>query len=246
MQSRDKPPEWAGTSPIGDGILSARSVLIDLCCKAGGASKGYADAGFRVVGIDNEPQPQYPYEFVQADIRELTAADLLAYDPVAVVGSPPCKMHTVMRRLAHRHHVDLIPDTRALMQATGLPYVIENVPGAPLIDPITLCGSMFGLPVRRHRLFELGGWAVGQPACRHTEQEASSPGYPYRRSGGRTEISPVVIMHGSGNHGVDIAGRRAAMGIDWMTSANLSQAIPPAYAQFIGEQLRAELLGGSL
>ena len=215
--------------------------LLDLFCKAGGAGRGYADAGFEVIGVDIEPQRRYPYTFIQADVFAVLPDLIELYRPAAIHASPTCKVHTSLKPLAAAHHTNQIPQTREMLAATGLPYVIENVPGAPLVDPVWLCGSMFGLAVRRHRGFELGHWKTEQPACRHAEQDAASPGYPYQRSGGRWGKATVVSVHGTGNHGVPVAERRRAMGIEWMTGAELSQAIPPAYTRFIGKQLIAAL-----
>jgi DNA (cytosine-5)-methyltransferase 1 len=118
---------------------------------------GYARSGFDVVGVDKNPQPNYPFPFVQADAVEYASEHGHEYDVIAA--SPPCQVHSDLAPLAAQGHVDLIPEARAALIATGLPYVIENVEGAPLINPLTLCGSMFGLSaagrvLKRHRLFE--------------------------------------------------------------------------------------------
>lgn len=214
--------------------------LLDLFCKAGGAGRGYADAGFEVVGVDIEPQPRYPYTFHRADAFEvLTDRDFVAgFD--LIHASPLCKTHTALKAFSARHHQDQVDATRGLLVATDRPYVIENVPGAPLLDPVVLCGSMFGLGVRRHRLFELGRWTVEAPACDHAGQDARSPGYPVRRyHSGRPQIvmSPVVGVYGRGQglgRGETDLWRRA-MRIDWMTRDEMSQAVPPAYTRWIGQ-----------
>lgn len=224
----------------------SRPVLVDLCCKAGGASRGYADAGFEIVGIDVDPQPRYPYRFIRADLRDLTAADLHELGAVAVHASPPCKVHTTLKAFAGEHHENLIPHTRALLRSTELPYVIENVPGAPLLTPVTLCGSMFDLGVRRHRLFE-ANWDLMQPACRHAEQDAASPLYPVKRYHSGAPVitpSPVIGVYGRGQ-GLgpgEVELWKQAMGIDWMIRDELSQAIPPAYSRYVGEQLMASVI----
>lgn len=227
--------------------MDNRPVLIDLCCKAGGASVGYDRAGFRVIGYDIEPQPRYPYEFHRADLRDLAPVDLLAHRPVAIHASPPCKGHGAFAHYAGAGHLNLIPATRELLHATGLPYVIENVPGAPLVDPVTLCGSMFDLGVRRHRLFELGNWSTDQPVCRHREQNARKI-YPVRRyhkehGGKRVTMSAVVGVYGGGQGlGIgEVPLWRRAMGIEWMVRDELSQAIPPAYTEYLGRELRRAL-----
>lgn len=222
--------------------MTGRPLLIDLCCKAGGSSMGYYRAGFDVIGIDVQPQRRYPFDFVRADLRKLTPADLLAYRPAAIAASPPCKVFTTLKAFSDPGHENLIPATRTLLRRTGLPYVIENVPGAPLHWPIALCGSMFGLGVRRHRLFELGRWRTEQPACRHAEQDAASPGYPvlrYHAGKPRVVMSPVLGVYGGGQ-GLgegEVERWRHAMGIEWMSRRELAQAVPPAYTQWLGERL---------
>lgn len=220
--------------------MSDRPLLLDLYCKAGGASKGYVDAGFEVIGVDIEPQPHYPFEFYQADAIEFARLYGPEYD--VIHASPPCKVHTRMRAMADPSHADLVPATRAALVATGVPFVIENVPGCPLVDPIILCGSMFGLGVRRHRLFE-SNVDLRQPACRHAEQESTSPTYPVKRyHSGKPVVtmSPVIGVFGRGQGlgpgEVDLW--RRAMGIDWMTRDEMAQAIPPAYTRHIGKQLK--------
>lgn len=203
------------------GMLKA----LDLFCGAGGASMGLHRAGFDVTGVDIRPQPRYPFTFVQADVLTYP---LDGYD--LVWASPPCQMFTAYRR---RHYepreplVNLIPDTRQRVQALER-YVIENVPGSPLKRPIMLCGSMFGLDVRRHRLFETNfvpfEWL---PPCNH--------GKPRRflQATNREQLRRTVEV---GCFRVPLAVQKAAMGIDWMSAKELSQAIPPAYAEWIGKQ----------
>ncbi len=216
--------------------------LLDLFCKAGGAGRGYADAGFEVVGVDIEPQRRYPYEFIQASAFEVLEDAKFMAGFVAVHASPICKVHTDLKAFSAEHHTNQIPQTRELLEATGLPYVIENVEGAPLTDPVVLCGSMFGLGVLRHRLFELGRWKGEQPTCDHAGQAAASPMYPVKRyHSGRPVItmSPVVGVYGRGQ-GLgpgEVELWKKAMGIDWMVRDELSQAIPPAYTRHLGEQL---------
>jgi hypothetical protein len=232
-----------------------RPLLLDLFCGAGGAARGYHDAGFRVIGVDKRPQPRYPYEFHQGDALEvLDAMVTTGYVRrfAAIHASPPCKSSTVIRHIIRpgatlTDPVNLIPATRAALERTGLPYVIENVPGADLIDPVTLCGSMFpGLFVRRHRLFELGHRKTDQPACDHRGQAARSPGFIERRyhSGRPVEyVRATIGVHG-GNQGSgpgEVDRWRAAMGIDWMVRDELSQAIPPAYTSHIGWALLTHL-----
>jgi DNA (cytosine-5)-methyltransferase 1 len=204
---------------------------------------GYHRAGFDVLGVDHEPQPRYPFEFVQGDALDYIFRNHQDFDAIHV--SPPCKKHTRLKAFSGAHHLDLIEDTRNVLAATGLPYVIENVEGAPLIDPVTLCGSMFDLGVRRHRLFE-SNIPLAQPDCRHAEQDAASPGYPVKRyHSGRPVIhtSTVVGVYGRGQ-GLgkgEVELWRKAMGIDWMNKEGMREAIPPVYAEHVGAQLMAHL-----
>jgi DNA (cytosine-5)-methyltransferase 1 len=222
-----------------------RPLIVDAFCKAGGAGMGYHRAGFDVVGIDIEPQPRYPFEFIQGNVFDLLPQVVGWYRPVAIHGSPVCKVHSDLKAFAAEHHTNQIPQTREMFEATGLPYVIENVEGAPLLDPVWLCGSMFGLGVQRHRGFELGRWKAAQPACRHAEQAAASPMYLVKRyHSGHPVITPSPVIGVIGVYGrgqglgpgeVDLW--RKAMGIDWMVRDELSQAIPPAYTEYIGAQI---------
>jgi DNA (cytosine-5)-methyltransferase 1 len=148
------------------GCAMSRPKLLDLFCGAGGCSVGYARAGFDVVGVDNMPHPDYPFPMFVADAIEFIEDGWIeAGNFDAVHASPPCPRYSVATPSAARDkHPDLVAPVRELLRATGLPYVIENVPGAPLDTPILLCGSMFDLGVRRHRLFETNAPAL-QPEC---------------------------------------------------------------------------------
>lgn len=157
-------------------VVNVRPRLLDLFCGAGGCSKGYADAGFDVVGVDKEKQSRYPFTFIQADALKYLAECGHCFD--AIHASPPCQLFSPLRHLPNfkkNAHEDLIEPTRAALIATGKPYVIENVPGAPLIEPFTLCGTMFGLrtdcgaELRRHRLFETNWFEdlLCMPQCQH-------------------------------------------------------------------------------
>lgn len=221
-----------------------RPRLLDLYCGAGGAAMGYHRAGFEVVGVDIVPQPRYPFEFHRGDALRALARNGHRFD--AFHASPPCKLSTSLKAFSGPWHVELVPDTRAALVATGRPWVIENVPGAPLISPITLCGSSFpGLFVQRHRLFE-SNFPIAELACDHEGQAARSPGYPVKRyHSGRpiVTMSPVIGVYGRGQ-GLgegEVNLWRKAMGIEWMVRDELSQAIPPAYTEFIGLQLMALL-----
>ena len=214
--------------------------LLDLFCGAGGCSVGYARAGFDVVGIDIKPQPNYPYKFIQDDalsrfFRMMEAWEGWGHEPVfdAIHASPPCQAHSAVTGKHRGRHVDLIPETRRLVKKSGLPYVIENVVGAPLEDPIQLCGSSFGLGVRRHRLFETN-FPLMAPPCAHGAMPAKFDVYEH----GRWYKSPFAKVYGSGG-GKAAEHWPEAMGIDWMTADEMAQAIPPAYTEHIGNYLMA-------
>jgi len=205
--------------------------LLDLYCKQGGASVGYQRAGFEIVGVDISKQKRYPFEFIQADALEvLQDIDFLrSFDVLA--GSPPCQTHSSTKHLRNAQgkstsKVDLIPQTRAGFIASGKPYIIENVPGAPLIDPVLLCGSAFKLKVRRHRLFESNVSLTGT-TCDHKSQ-----GRPVGVYGSMRDEIP-----GGGHTAKSIEEAREAMGIDWMLWGDLVEAIPPVYTEFLGKQV---------
>jgi DNA (cytosine-5)-methyltransferase 1 len=216
----------------------SRPVLLDLFCCAGGASVGYARAGFDVRGVDHVRQPDYPFPFT---LGNALRADLSGVH--AVHASPPCKAHTPLRHTAapglfDPPHPDLIGPTRDLLEAAGLPYVIENVVGARahLRNPVCYCGSSFGLPVRRHRLFE-SNVEIEAPPCDHPSQPVVLGVYG---SGG----SDAGRARRGGGGGIKVSGQAAAdaLGIDWTTDqTRLSQALPPAYTQHIGRQLLAAI-----
>jgi DNA (cytosine-5)-methyltransferase 1 len=211
--------------------------LLDLFCGAGGAAMGYYLAGFRVVGIDNRPQPHYPFEFHQADALTYPLEGFDAYH-----ASPPCQPWVKIRKLNQsqgtaRDYPELIQPIRERLKTTGKPYVIENVPGAPLIEPLILCGSFFGLPIRRHRLFEMTFEAWKVP-CAHYAEVADKP--PLHRLTGK---SRVVGCYGNGRgKGDNKALWQSALGITWMTRKEMSQAIPPAYTEYIGKYLMQAVL----
>lgn len=205
--------------------------ILDLYCCAGGASHGYHLAGLEVTGVDIAPQKRYPYPFIQADAIDFLRAHGHQFD--AIHASPPCQAYTSLAAINPGHdHPRLIEPTRLALQQSGKPYILENVPGAPLLDPIKLCGSSFSLRVRRHRLFESNIPLLSLP-CRHREQ-----GRPIGVYGNRGSQPLRHSPHG----GSFIRARstteaRAIMGIDWMVWHELTQAIPPAYTLFLGTQL---------
>ncbi len=212
-----------------------RPRLLDLFCGAGGAAVGYHRAGFDVVGVDVKPQPNYPFEFHRADAMTYP---LDGFD--AIHASPPCQAYSAGRniwkgRLPDDRHPDLVPPTRARLTAAGVPYVIENVIGAPLVNWTMLCGDMFGLGVKRHRLFETPFVIWNPPICRQQHPDffvsVFGDGAKARKTGRGFPKTNVVHADAS-----------AAMGIDWMKRDEMSQAIPPAYTAFIGEQLLEHLV----
>jgi C-5 cytosine-specific DNA methylase len=243
--------------------MSERPVLLDLFCGAGGCTKGYQRAGFHVVGVDIAPQPNYcGDEFVQADALaflrhwlvykeeaslpsnatnlslkrpDLEVDDFDDFD--AIHASPPCQNRTALKaRWQDREHPELIAPTRDLLEQTGLPFVIENVEGAKSVlrEPIMLCGSAFGLPLRRHRLFELN-WEFPiftNPGCMHGAHGKQFRVYEH----GKWRDTAFLPVYGHGG-GKEREAGPDAMGIDWMTRAELTQAIPPSYTEFIGSYL---------
>ena len=177
-----------------------------------------------VVGVDIEPQKNYPFEFKQMDALEFVR--IYGHEFDYIHAPPPCQRYSNMTRGLWKDrvsdHPELIEATRYFLKSKGKPYDIENVPGAPLNDSATLCGSMFGLKVRKHRNFETS-YPVIAPTCQHKTQ------------------GPVVAVYGhsggsSKRDGLKFGGVetwKEAMQIDWMTGAELAEAIPPAYTEFL-------------
>lgn len=272
-----------------------RPRLLDLYCGAGGAAYGYMLAGFHVEGVDIKPQPHYRgHAFVQMDALEYLAAHGGGQDYAVLHASPPCQAYSALKHYARPGHPMLIQDVRAALQATGKPYVIENVIGAPLRWPLMLCGSMFGLQtecgaqLRRHRIFESNYLLMSPGHCRHGDRAIAVNGHEFRNEAERWQERRMETICISGDHPhnprlwraqqrrmkpatimiVDATPRdpatdtipqqnvrrnqiretfsvdeaRIAMGIPWMTMRELAQAIPPAYTQWIGDQLRMYLL----
>lgn len=209
--------------------------ILDLFCGAGGCSVGYHRAGFDVIGVDIAPHPDYPYTLFIADALDFATDWLTAGDYDAVHASPPCPRYSTATPAANRDkHPDLIAPIRHILQTWGGPYVIENVPGAPLDNPITLCGSMFELGVRRHRLFETNVPML-QPECDHATQPQVWGVY-----GDHGDAKPVTRPDGTsrGNKARNTTHAGEVMGIDWMTKwDDIADAIPPAYTEFLGAQI---------
>ena len=211
--------------------MSGRPKLLDLFSGAGGAGMGYKWAGFDVTGVDIEHHDYPVGEFHQADAVEFVTQYGHEFD--AIHASPPCQRYSTMTRAESRaNHPDLVPVMRDLLVASGKPWVIENVVGSPLIDPARLCGSSFGLGVRRHRVFE-ASFAIIPVPCDHKSQGQAVGVYgnPERREYRRPDGSKRGRKAGT------TAEARSAMGIDWMEWHDLTAAIPPAYTEHIGRQL---------
>jgi DNA (cytosine-5)-methyltransferase 1 len=223
-------------------VTDVKPRLLDLFCGAGGAGMGYHQAGFDVVGVDINPQPRYPFHFVQMDafyflrllINGATPSGHLFSEFSAIHASPPCQAYSVAaqgQRNAGKEYPDLLAPTRERLTEAGIPWVIENVPGAPMRPDYKLCGCQVGLELRRERWFETSwhGYQLSPP-CHHP--------YPV----------PSVVGHGTPTwvreklgYNPTIADYRRCMGIDWMNRDELSLAIPPAFTRFVGEQLMAHL-----
>jgi DNA (cytosine-5)-methyltransferase 1 len=210
--------------------------MADLYCGAGGASEGYRRAGFIVVGVDVRPQPNYPGEFYQLDALEALADPAFVRRFDAFHASPPCQEFTRAKHLRTAQGgtcsaPSLIAPTRRLLSATGKPWIMENVSGAPLWPGPVLCGSMFGLKVRRHRHFECSFLIPQPPPCRHAAQ--GRPIGVYHRMGDH-------VPHG-GTTARTLAEGQEAMGIDWMKWDELKEAIPPLYTEWLGVHLLAQI-----
>jgi DNA (cytosine-5)-methyltransferase 1 len=215
-------------------LMTTKPRLLDLFCCAGGAGMGYYRAGFEVVGVDLDNQPNYPFEFIQADALTLDPDFLATFD--VVHASPPCQSYS---DLAKRNGNGdkwprLVEPVRELLKSLDVPYIIENVEGAPLQDAVVLCGTMFkGLRVIRHRLFEsnleLSIPAHGKHPLVFTHDKRKG------HYGKLDQDVSFVQVTGGGN--CSIANARDAMGIDWMTKGEINEAIPPAYTEYLGRQV---------
>lgn len=200
---------------------------LDLFCGAGGAARGLQRAGFHVTGVDINPQPNYAGDvFIQADAL---AYPLEGFD--YIWASPMCQKHSWAARRWKKDWPDQITPIRKRLEASGLPYTIENVVGAPLINPIRLCGFMFGIKVIRHRLFE---------------SNLVIPVPPHPKCSGAVARGEActVVGHGGNSKSYSYADWAEAMGIDWMTKVELTQAIPPAYSFYIAQQILTHSLPG--
>ena len=227
-----------------------RPLLLDLFCGAGGAAAGYHRAGFDVVGIDLAPQPRYPFAFLQADALAYLALCGRGFD--AIHASPPCQRYTAGRRAQRLRgeadpHPDLIAVVREALVANGRPWVIENVEGSPLVAPARLCGQGFGLRVIRHRLFEASFPLPQPPHARHTGSMLDGSivavyGGKWLVSGGARKGEDRYVTYGRIPLEFQrLKAKQEAMGIDWMTGAELGEAVPPAYTEYVGGHLRRHL-----
>lgn len=243
--------------------------LLDLFSCAGGAAKGYTDAGFDVYGIDIVPQPRYPYPHHVGDavavLRELIAGAAVTFtqpdgqaialtlaDFAVVHASPPCQAFSKTRTLHSNTHPELVEPTRDALVASGLPWVIENVVGAPLIDPLVLCGTEFGmvapdvdgvlLKVVRHRLFESSIPLMGNGGCRHDRSIQTATIYG---AGGGWAPAHRDSPDRRGGYIPATSVIQKLLGIDWMTKHEMSQVVPPVMAEHIGRQLLTHLEGTS-
>lgn len=216
-----------------DGSASPRPKALDVFCCAGGMAMGLHRAGFDVYGVDLHPQPRYPFPFIQADALDFLRFPLVGFSYVHA--SPPCQAYSDLKtKLTSRQYPKLIEPVRELLEASGLPYTIENVPEAPMRDPVILCGTMFGgLRVIRHRAFESNVPLYAPPHGKHplvfTHDKRKA------HYGKLDQDESFVQVTGGGN--CSIANARDAMGIDWMNKHELNEAIPPAYGQHIGTQV---------
>ena len=210
--------------------LTSKSRLLDLFCGAGGASMGYAMAGFDVTGIDLKHGKRYPFTYIKGNVLDYLNTEFLRQFDV-IAASPPCQTFSATKHLRNAqgkstNKVNMIPEVRDALIASGVPYVIENVPNAPLIKPVQLCGSAFGLKVRRHRLFESNLDITGT-FCDHKNQ-----GKPIGIYGSMRDEIP-----NGGHTAKTMPEANAAMEIDWMIWGELVESIPPAYTHYLGKQI---------
>ncbi|MCX5271843.1 DNA methylase [Streptomyces virginiae] len=238
-------------TPIRRDHTDDRPLLLDLFCCSGGAGRGYERAGFAVTGIDIRPRPNYPFTFIHGDALTVLAAlidsgEIHRY--TAAHASPPCQhgcaltIGTNKSRGWGRTHVQLIPELRTLLDASGLPYVIEQPNGkAPVRKDVYLCGEMFGLGVLRHRNFELGRWSTAQP--KHLKHRGRVRGWRH----GEYHDGPYVAAYGKGGGKATVPEMQQAMGIDWTdVHEELTEAIPPAYSEWLGRAFLAHRAVGAV
>lgn len=226
--------------------MGERPRLLDLFCGEGGAGHGYALAGFDVTGVDIVPRPRYPYDFVQGDALDYLTGHGHEYD--AIHASPPCQRYSIATAAINRdNHPDLVEPTRRALLALGRPWVLENVPGAPMTNALMLCGSMFGLHaydpqtdgdvvLRRHRLFDSSDLLWPPSVCNHDPADVVAGVY-----GGGSHSLERARKILKGGYTPSTRVRKALMGMPWATQEGVNLAIPPAYTEWIGAQLLAHL-----
>ncbi|MGX1129945.1 hypothetical protein RKD49_002135 [Streptomyces glaucescens] len=219
--------------------LRRRPRVLDLFCCAGGAGMGYWRAGFDVVGVDIQPRPNYPFRFIEGDA--LDAMREMGQEFSLIHASPPCQPHTALTKGTNkgREYSDFLAEMRELCEWYGVYWVIENVPGAPMRADLTLCGEMFGLGVIRHRHFELGWDPEGTPAQpEHKPHRGPVRGWRH----GVWRDGPYIAAYGKGGGKGSVAEMQQAMDITWTdVHEELTEAIPPAYTEWIGRQF---VIGG--
>ena len=209
------------TSTGGEGAKMA----VDLGCGGGGASMGLSRAGFKIVGVDIKPQPEYPFRLMIGDAtksQSVTESWFFKYGkPDFVWASMPCQAYSWSAKRWHKVYADLITPMREILETMGFPFVLENVEGAPLRHDLMLCGCMFGLKVFKRRYFEIHGFKVGQPM------------HPKHTDSVRNGSMVTTAGHG-GDGSAKLKDWQNALGIDWITDKHtLAQAIPPAYSEYI-------------
>lgn len=247
--------------------------LLDFFCCEGGASMGSSRAGFDVYGVDlfvDYTQKRYPFASHKGDailaLCRLLAGEALPFthkdgtvewltlaDFAVVTASPPCQAYSITKHSHNNIHPDLVGPVRYLLRQTGLPYVMENVPGAPLDNPLTLCGAEFGLTatdvdgtllhLKRHRLFESNVFLTGLGGCRCRELKRRGYAVGGAYGGGSVDRAHAKNVR-RGGYTPSKPIREALLGIDWMTQHGLSQSIPPAYTEHLGTQLLEHLAAG--
>jgi DNA (cytosine-5)-methyltransferase 1 len=217
-------------------------LLLDLFCGAGGAAKGYRYAGWEVVGVDIVRQPRFPYEFLQRDVMEPGLLPHLVdtYRPHVIHASPPCQAYSPLNNINRKSYPDLIAPVRDMLCATGIPWIIENVPQAPLIDPVILCGSMFGLRLYRHRGFESNIRLVGRKHPNHVARCSRNGSLP-------TVDKPFMTITGGRHSRAWQLKACEYMGLPWLAATNpkelpqaireVCEAIPPCFTWWVGKQL---------
>ncbi len=212
-----------------------KPIILDGYCGVGGAAEGYYRAfggAVRIIGVDKYKQPDYPFEFVHMDFLQYMSYGL-SRNVILAHTSPPCQDASALTKGTNqgREYPKLIEPTREALDATGIPYVIENVSGAAIRKDVTLCGEMFGLAVIRHRHFELGGWQAWQPE--HKEHKGRVSGMRH----GVWYEGPYFAVYGDGGGKGSVEQWRQAMGIDWTWNRkSIAEAIPPAYTDYIGRE----------